>query len=375
MKRPFLFFSFLFIFSSIIFTQTVIENPEKPLGTNAGRVLKLEEIFRITDGSGNFYFNIPLNLKEDSEGNIFIIDENQFLKFSADGKYLKNLFIKGRGPGEIVTQYHSGLSYCLLKDDIFLYDRNGSKIIHMNGDGNLIEEIRLKMTRLQRMYGLTDEGFIFINESPANIGPTGFKDVDMSVILVSKDGSTSRTIMIFPKKIYSSKNFGMDWAPFYGLLESDAQKLFVCHTSEYNIVLADLGKNQVIKKFNRKYRRIKHVTSESQKQFYERREIKRPKRKYKNDVFGLFFYKDHLWIKTSTKDEKKGILFDVFNKEGKYVDNFYLKLNGTLMTPHGDFIFVLEKDEDENFQIVKYKIIDETQIPLKPWLAGNGKRS
>ncbi len=333
------------------------------MGKNAGRVLKLEEIFRITDESGDFYFSRPLSLKEDSEGNFFIIDENQFLKFSADGKYIKNFFIKGRGPGEIATRYHSGLSYSILKDNIILYDRDGRKVIRMDGEGNLIEEIRFKVTRLQRMYGLTDEGFIFINESPGNIGPTGFKDVDMSVILVSKDGSIGRTIMIFPKKIYSSKNFGMDWAPFYGLLESDAQKLFVCHTSEYNIVLADLGKNQVIKKFNRKYRRIKHVTSESQKQFYERNKIKTPKRKYKNDVLGLFFYKDHLWIKTSTKDEKKGILFDVFNKEGTYVDNFYLKLNGTLMTLHGDFIFVLEKDEDENFQIVKYKIIDGTQIP------------
>ena len=360
MRRPFFLFSVLFIFSSIILTQTVIENPEKPLGENAGRVLKLEEVFKITDESDDFYFSAPLNLKEDSEGNFFIIDENQFLMFSADGKYLKNLFIKGQGPGEIATRYHGGLSYFILKDNIILYDRDGSKVIRMDGEGNLIEEIRLKVTRLQRMYGLTDEGFIFMVESPANIGPTGFKDVDMSVILVSKDGSTSRTIMIFPKKVYSSRNFGMDWAPFYGLLESDAQKLFVCHTSEYNIVLADLGKNQVIKKFNRKYRRIKYVMTESQKQFYERIKIKPPERKYKNDVLGLFFYKNHLWIKTSTIDEKKGTLFDVFNKEGKYVDNFYLKLDGTLMTTHGDFIFVLEKDEDENLQIVKYKIIDGT---------------
>lgn len=365
MKRPFLFFSFLFIFSSIIFTQTVIENPEKPLGTNAGRVLKLEEIFRITDESGDFYFSRPLNLKEDSEGYIFIIDENQFLKFSADGKYLKNLFIKGRGPGEIATQYHSGLSYFLLKDDIFLYDRDGSKIIHMNGDGNLIEEIRLKMTRLQRMYGLTDEGFIFINESRNDRKKSGFQDVDMSIIAVSEDGSYGKNVLVFPKKIYWSRTsggeFSVDWARFYGLYDSKTQKIFVSHTDEYKIVLADLGKGQVIKRFKRKYTRVKYVMPERLKQspFYKR--FNPPKKKYEDDILGLFFYKNHLWIKTSTKDEKKGTLFDVFNKEGKYVDNFYFKLNGTLMTTHGDFIFVLEKDEDKNFQIVKYKIIDGSQ--------------
>jgi hypothetical protein len=153
------------------------------------------------------------------------------------------------------------------------------------------------------------------------------------------------------------KNFAMDWAPFYGLLDSDAQNLFVCHTSEYNIALADLGKNQVIKQFNRKYRRIKYAMTESQKKFYQRIKIKPPERKQKNDITGLFLNKDNLWVKTSTKNEKKGVLIDVFNKEGKYIDNFYLNLKGELMAVLGDFIFMNEKDEEENIQIVKYKII------------------
>ena len=110
-----------------------------------------------------------------------------------------------------------------------------------------------------------------------------------------------------------------------------------------------------------------------QSPFYKR--YNPPEKKYEDDILGLFFYKNHLWIKTSAKDEKKGTLFDVFNKEGKYVDNFYLKLNGTLMTTHGDFIFVLEKDEDENLQIVKYKIIDGNLKTLKPWLPGIEKDS
>jgi len=363
MKRIALIFTFVFILYSFFFAQQTIENPEKPLSKNAERVLKLEEVFRITDESDDFYFSRPLDLKVDSEGSFFLLDENQILKFSSDGKFFKNLFKKGQGPGEISSRSHSRLSYFLLKNGIFLYDPTGNKIIHMDGDGNLIEEVKLEVSLLSELYGPANEGFIFADEAPAPLGKSGFHDVDMSIIWVSRDGSSSRKVMVFPKELYVDKNFGMDWAPFYGLLESDAQKLFVCHTCEYNIVLANLGKNQVIKKFNRKYRRIKYAMTESQKQFYERIKIKPPERKYKNDVLGLFFYKNHLWIETSTKDEKKGTLFDVFNKEGKYVDNFYLKLDGTLMTTHGDFIFVLEKDEDENLQIVKYKIVDGTQIP------------
>jgi hypothetical protein len=357
MKKLVLIVSFFFILSSIALAQHVIENPEKPLSKKAGRVLKLEEVFRITDESDDFYFSRPLDLKVYSEGSFFLLDENQILKFSSDGKFLKNLFKKGQGPGEISSSSHSRLSYFLFKNSIFLYDPTGNKIIHMDGDGNLIEEVKLEVSLLSELYGPANEGFIFVKEAPSPLGKSGFHDVDMSIIWVSRDGSSSKKVMALPKELYVYKNFARDWAPFYGLLESDAQNLFVCHTSEYNIVLADLGKGQVIKKFNRKYRRIKYVMTESQKQSYERIKIKPPERKYKNDIVGLFLNKDNLWVKTSTKDEKKGALIDVFNKEGKFIDNFYLNLKGELMAVQGDFIFVNEKDEEENIQIVKYKII------------------
>ncbi len=357
MKKITLCLLYLIIFFSFIFAQEIIENPEKPLSKNAGRVLKLEEIFRITDESDDFYFSWPLDLKVDSEGSFFLLDENQFLKFSADGEYLKNLFTKGQGPGEISSSSHSRLSYFLSKNGIFLYDPTGNKIIHMDGDGNLIEEVKLEVSLLSELYGPANEGFIFADEAPAPMGKSGFHDVDMSIIWVSRDGSSSKKVMALPKELYVDKNFVRDWAPFYVLLESDVQNLFVCHTCEYNIVLADLGKGQVIKKFNREYRRIKYVMTENQRQFYERMKIKPPESKHKNDILGLFLNKDDLWVKTSKSDKKKGVLIDVFNKEGKYIDNFYLNLKGELMTVHGDLIFVSEKDEDENIQIVKYKII------------------
>jgi hypothetical protein len=346
-----------FIFFSLVFAQEIIENPERPLEKNAGRSLKLEEVFRITDESGDFYFSAPLDLKVDSEGSFFLIDENQILKFSSDGRFLKNLFKKGQGPGEISSRSHSRLSYFLLRNGIFLYDPPGNKIIHMDGNGNLIEEVKLEVSLLSELYGPANEGFIFSDEASAPLGKSGFHDVDMSIIWVSRDGSSSRKVMALPKELYVDKNFGMDWAPFYGLLEGEAQKLFVCHTCEYKIVLVDLVKGQVIKKFTRKYPRAKYVMKERQKQFYERLKIKLPERKYKNDILGLFLNKGNLWVKTSKTDKKRGMLIDVFNKEGKYIDNFYLKLNGTLMAVQGDFIFVGEKDEKENIQIVKYKII------------------
>ena len=87
-----------------------------------------------------------------------------------------------------------------------------------------------------------------------------------------------------------------------------------------------------------------------------------PKKKFEDDISALYLSKGLLWIKTSSKDKSRGDLFDVFNEEGQYVDNFYLNLKGTLIAVHGDSIFVLETDEDENLQIVKYKIEDGSNI-------------
>lgn len=74
---------FLIVYS--VFPQTPIVNPEKPLNKNAGRVLKLEEVFRIKDEGANFYFKYPRKLKVATDGSFFVVDENQFLKFSPQG--------------------------------------------------------------------------------------------------------------------------------------------------------------------------------------------------------------------------------------------------------------------------------------------------
>jgi len=56
---------------------------------------------------------------------------------------------------------------------------------------------------------------------------------------------------------------------------------------------------------------------------------------------------------------KKGCLIDVFNFDGEFIDSFYVNFKGSLMNAHKDSIFVMEKDEEENLQIVKYRITEQ----------------
>jgi hypothetical protein len=62
-------------------------------------------------------------------------------------------------------------------------------------------------------------------------------------------------------------------------------------------------------------------------------------------------------VRTSTRDEDKGFLIDVFDLEGAYVDFFFLNTSGRIVGTHGDRIFIREADEDELVSIVKYRII------------------
>jgi hypothetical protein len=65
-----------------------------------------------------------------------------------------------------------------------------------------------------------------------------------------------------------------------------------------------------------------------------------------------------LWVKTSTEDSAKGVLFDVFDENSRFVDSFHVGAGRSLLKVQGDVIFVLEKKEDESFRVVKYKIVE-----------------
>jgi hypothetical protein len=128
--------------------------------------------------------------------------------------------------------------------------------------------------------------------------------------------------------------------------------------------LYDVESQKFLRSFNRDYKRVK--TPKDSKEggigwagkFYSP-----PRQKYMSDIRNLFVFNGLLWVVTSTINKKKGDLIDVFNFDGEFIDSFFINPKGYLMTAHKDSIFVLKRDEAENFQIVKYKIIDGNQMP------------
>ena len=341
----------LIVLSLFVYSQDVMENPEKPLNPNAGRILKLEEIFRIKEDGGEFFFKRPSLLQVADNGYIFLYDFEQFLKFSHDGKFIKNLLIPGQGPGEI----QGFRRYILRNDEIFIYDGRNSKILHMKQEGEMIKEVRLT-ERYSLLLGMFGDHFVFTKMNfPDREERTGnFIDIPTSIIILSNQEEVLKEYPGVTEKAYQTENLMASWGRSYTILSEDGKFCIWSDPEEYMITVMDIGSGEIIRKFKRKYSRVKAPKREMPP---GRPAIKIPERKFFSDVNNIFTFRGNYLVWTSTKDENKGILFDLFDDEGTYIDSFWVNVSGILIATHEDFFFIVEQDEEGNLCIVKYRVI------------------
>lgn len=374
-KLSFFIFSLL-VYSTVIFTQTVIENPEKPLGKNAGRVVELGEVMQISDIGDKFYFQFPSNLKVAPDGSIFIKDEDQLLQFSPSGKFIHNFFKKGQGPGEmgyVVNYYfHDG--------NIIIHSSMPPKILWFDFGGELIKEFKIyrQIGPLRFRLFHNNQYYFFSSERAIMKGEPKIVDLDQQLISVTPDGKEMKRLISFPIKKYvvAGKGGGRVVVPVNYLITVLYRKkfLFVSNTMEYLMKLYDVEENRIIRAFKRKYKRVKTPKEAGKEKrggpMIDGKVVTPPRQKYLIDIQNLFVSNDQLWVMTSTKDKKKRTLIDVFNFEGKYIDNFYMRFPENIFRDRyipepvvisGNIFYALEKNKDETYEIGVYKIKDKNK--------------
>lgn len=142
----------------------------------------------------------------------------------------------------------------------------------------------------------------------------------------------------------------------------------VSHTQEYAIKILDLKEGRVERIFRRNYKRIKAPEKVGEKKprvTIDNKTYTAPPQKYQEDIKNLFVQDDQLWVMTSTVNKRRGVLIDVFDREGRYVDNFFLRFPHGLPEPQfrflqmelaGDFLYLVEQDESGIFAVVKDRL-------------------
>ena len=335
------------------FPQAIVKNPAEPLAKDAGRVLALSEVWRISDESGEFYFKHPHYFKVAEDGSIFLSDNEQFLKFSADGKFLRNLYMKGQGPGELEEYFYFHIN----GRSLFIQSMPSQRCWRADLEGSYQEPINLTKKDYRGFLGVLPEGFLFLKTTwPPFSERTGkLMEILHTVVLVDREGAERQELVTFRPKMYLAPNAGMSWDPDINELNPDGKRLYAVHSLDYLIDVIELPSGRITMRLSRAYEKVPYNEADHDVEF--RKKFGSPKREFKADIDNLLPLRDELWVATSTEDKAKGRLIDVFDKDGRYIDSFYLGAGRRLMAVWKDVVFCQEKSEDETITIVKYRTV------------------
>lgn len=330
----------------------IVENPARPAAKDAGRILKLTEIWRITDDRGGFFFRSPRNPQFAADGSFFIADKEELLRFSSEGKFIKNIFRQGQGPGEI----DSSFIHFTQGSSLFIRDLNSWRFWRADFDGVLEEQIVIGNTEGRALIGVVPRGYIFLRMVwPPRSEWTGrLMEIIHFIDFVAKDGSERNGIATFKTRAFLRPQAATNWDSTTAAVSPGGTSLFAFFGRDYLVEVVDLVSGRAMKKFRRTYPKVPHVENSWESDL--RKKYGFPKIEYETDIRGLYPADGRVWVETSTEDKTKGRLIDVFDEDGRFADSFYLGAGRSLMAVREGVVFCQEKNEDETIAVVKYRI-------------------
>lgn len=359
--------------------QARIDNPQRALAKDAGRVVKLEEVLRIRDDGDGVVFKVPRKLAVGADGSLYLHDfaeGDKLYRFSFDGKLIFKTMKTGQGPGESL----SVSNFFLDGERIRVQAWNPPKIMDFDLDGRYKREIPTDNTKGLhslflvdgRIYGLRDE----VPFSDA-ISKTGLIETPYRLYEFSPDFKSWKRLQDFPVRhsIKKDPQGRSSWIRL-DMIEAAARApfIYVLHAAKYRIDQFDLRTGRIERVFGRAYER--------QRLAAEGDEDVDPGSKRESDasddpsfdVLEIHAVGDRLWAFTSTMKERgNDRLVDIFDAEGRFVDSVVLAFpdrtlrhsySKALVVDDG-FLFIAEQDRDGLVSIGKYRIPDAGLFPAR----------
>src|SRR5512141_220063 len=357
----------LLFLAALATAQQVVENPAKPPSPNAGRVVSLKEVARVSEEEGKFFFEQPWEVFTGRDGSVYVQEPKKFYRFDANLRFIGNLLRWGEGPGEL----SGNLTDVIVGDaDILLYSSNVYKLLRLDRNGRLLAEKKFT-TGFSNLLGYRGGRYVVMKRERTDLPRvSGLFESDYRLTIIADDGHLvdtpfvlSLTAAHYLRNRGGALSGGTSSISRFMPLPVDDRFVFLFHAPEYLVRVIDLEKGAVTLSFRRPYERVKYESTRP-----KNAPADYPVPKYHNDLCRLLWHKETLWAVTSTFDQTKGIVVDVFSREGRYLDNFYLPLfkirrnNPQYFAPmaiRGNFLYFLEADEDDIISLVKYEIVGE----------------
>jgi hypothetical protein len=356
---------FWLLLSVLSFSQTVIKNPNRPQSSDAGRTVRLQEVLRIRDDGDKIIFKYPQEFQWGEDGSLYFYTNLQHFKYDSQGKFVFRVVNNGQGPGEAEMRTRA----LLTKDALLIQAWSPPKVMRFDLNGNYLGEERTTMTNLFELVAMVDgKIYAFFEEHPfyEKVKNPDYYDVPISLYEVSPDFKSQKKLSQFPYRWYLGRGYGWQMARF-DYAYKDLETLFIVHAVDYQIDHFNIKKNRIERIIKRKYDRVKRPQ--------EKREprpglLQAPQEEYYYDINKLLVVDDRLWVITSTTNERKCRLVDVYDMQGRYLDNFYLEFPKGVMPQNfslkniatrNGFLYTADEHENGTVSIGKYEIVDEVK--------------
>jgi len=349
----------------------------RPQNPDAGRIRTLTPVLTISDEDGSkFYFKRPSQPQCGPDGSIYVLDEKQIIRFDAQGRFVRNYFRAGQGPGEL----NYVIGYAFETNDLIVLNASPRKFVRFDPDGKFVSEAPLPqdMAPLLLIGCARNNALILKGAFPPREemkGLEGTVEIRNPILALPLAGGREKQIGVFTTRMYYQNAAGgvggSAMAPFgkHIIKAWGNDALAVFDDEEYAVKLLDPATGKVIQTLRRSYPRVKTPPEERDGiptgTAINGREVRRPAPKYAPDIVHLLARGEELWVVTSTRIKEKGVLVDVFDRKGIYSDSFYLSIpiwpEKHLTRPdpialQDDFLLCLEKTEDGTYLLRKYKI-------------------
>jgi len=308
-------------------------------------------------------FLSPGGLEVDSEGNIYVLEpsEQRIQVFTTEGVYLNTIGRKGQGPGEFQAPYPMFMDK---KDRLYVYDIMRRAVVLFNERGEFIKNIPLNPQMLKVDKITIDSDFnIICGYFPAK------KEYDRYIISIfDKDFNQLKEIYkkigVLPFiQIGAVTIQPVRFTPEVIWAMDDKDNFYISYNKAYEIeVLSKEG--ELIQKITKKHKPEKVTKKEEQeitalyqnksKQFYDALNIP----KVKPPILRLNFIKDYLFVLKKTENKK--CFFDIFHKNGTYVNEIILDLKYLLY--RDGYIYTIKINTDDragettDIKVIRYRL-------------------
>ncbi len=316
-------------------SQGTVTNTDKPLSGKANRVVMIKETLSIPETGKDYYLENPGGLDVSPDGNLFVLDRAKVLEFDSAGNYIRQF--KPSAENILLTNLQANL------DRLYVFDRISLTLFVYDRTGFLKNSFQIT-DRSSSFLFAKDQRVYFMGASLYSLDEQGKDKKDLENLSVTikdlSEGSVIKTVQTVPLTDLDDDHFA-----------------YLSHTPEYLVKKIDLNTGKLVGSFTRTYPRVPYVSGQAGMPAY------------KNDIARVVCKGDDICAFTYTFDEKKGVLTDVFNAGGEFLDSYYLcyesgrkavRFSPLLLNFSGNSIYVLIRGASQGMKIVKGTLVDKS---------------